>query len=482
MLVLLNFIYDWWYFEKDLQKHSDIINLVRDLPQDADIVYVAESSNIHYRDDDLDKRHISEFVGDYFPGLNTYDITKPASHAGIYKILLEKIPLSYEIETVVVTLNLRSFNAQWIYSDLETPLQKSMVLLRDYPPLVNRFLLSFKAYDIKTEKEREKQVFRKWEKDEFHLPFEFPFNNVREWDKWMATWGIKDSNGRINYPKTELACHYIKTYGFQLDTVNNPRIKDFNEIIALARERGWNLAFNLLAENVEKADELVGDELVYMMNENARILNQYFTRRGVKVINNLHLVEDEQFVDQDWTTEHYAEKGRKAIAESVARAIGEWHKEYYREVVSKNNYQTIFYNDFEDESRWGNSNSINEDMAYSGSRSSATGKGIDYSAGLSYPLKIIPDSLKNTVTIEFMVYQTGSDHDTKVVMEAFGEFDHHWQGADIKSETKEIDQWKFYRKRFAIPDSIKNADLIKVYVYNPSQVMVYVDDFRISIN
>lgn len=482
LLVMMNFIYARWFFENDLQQHSEIINLVYDLPEDADIIYIAESSNIHYRDDDLDKRHISDFVGDYFPGLNTYDITKPASHSGIFKVLLEKIPESYDIETVVVTLNLRSFNAQWIYSELETPLQKSIVLLRKYPPLFNRFLLSFKSYDIKSEKEREQQVFAKWEKDEFQLPFDFQFKNVREWDKWMATEGIKDSNGHIDYPKTELACHYIKTYGFQLDTNSNPRISDFNDIIDLARQRGWNLAFNLLAENLDKADELVGDELIYMMTENARILNQYFSRKGVKVINNLSLVENEQFVDQDWTTEHYAEKGRKIIARNVAESISEWHRDDFREVGSDKKYQTEFFNNFDHTAIWGNSNSITGEFAFSGQKSSVTGNGIAFSSGLSYPMEIIPDSLKNAIDIEFMVFQTSLDQEGKAVFEAYGEdFGHYWHGELIKKDVREVDQWQLYRRTFRIPDSIKDAKLIKVYVHNPSQARIFIDDFRISI-
>ena len=309
----LNFIYSKWLYETDIQEHSEIINLVRDVPNNADIIYIGESSNTSFRGDDLDKRPISEFVGDYFPELITFDITKPASHAGIYKVLLENIPENNKVKTIVVTLNMRSFNATWIHSKLETQLQKSLVLIKPYPPLFNRFLLSFKAYDIKSEKEREMQFKKKWKNDKFHLPYEFQFQNVIEWDKWMSNSGIKNSKGNIDYKQTELACHYIKTYGFQIDTANNPRIKDFNAIINLAQKRGWNLVFNLLAENTEKAKELVGDDLIYMMNQNAKILEYYYRHRGVNVVNNLNVIENEQFIDQQWTTEHYAEKGEKAL-------------------------------------------------------------------------------------------------------------------------------------------------------------------------
>jgi hypothetical protein len=150
--------------------------------------------------------------------------------------------------------------------------------------------------------------------------------------------------------------------------------------------------------------------------------------------------------------------------------------------VSYKEYQARFYNDFEHESQWGNSSSITDELAYSGRKSSATGDGMEYSAGLSCPLKIIPDSLKNTVDIEFMVYQSGSAHSAKVVMEAYGAFDQYWHGEDINLGEESINRWQLCRKAFMIPDSIKNADLIKIYVYNPSPVRVYIDDFRIRIN
>ena len=334
-LVAFNYIYKIFFLERDIQEFSDVINIVRAVPNDADILYIGESSNNTNSGKDIDTRPISAFVGDFFPELKVNDITVPASHAGIFKILLENIPKTSEVQTLLVTLNLRSFNAQWIYSNLETPLQKSVVLLKSYPPLVNRFLLSFKAYDIKTKSERNKQLKAKWKRDRFNLSRDFPHDNVIQWDKWMANTGIKDKNGDINKAQTELACHYIKAYGFQIDTLNNPRIKDFNAIVKLAERRGWNLVFNLMAENTEKADQLVGNDLVSMMDENRKLLIKYYQSRGVLVVDNLFSVEDNQFIDQNWTTEHYAENGRKTIARNVAATLKIYHRDHYKVVDYK---------------------------------------------------------------------------------------------------------------------------------------------------
>lgn len=482
ILIVLNFIYKEWFFKTDLEKHSKMLELVKNVPDSTDIIYIGESSNITFRGDDVDKRPISDFINDFYPDLIVSDITKPASHAGIYKILLENISPSNMAKTIVVTLNLRSFNAQWIYSDLETPLQKNLVLLKQYPPLLNRFLLSFKAYDIKTEKEREKQFKEKWKHDIFNLPYDFQFKNVIEWDNWMATNGIRDKNGKYDYKQTELACHFIKTYGFQIDTVDNPRIIDFNEIINIAHKNNWGIVFNLLPENIEKAELLVGKDLVYLINENAQKLETYFTKRGVTVVNNLNKVEDDQFIDQNWTTEHYAEKGRKIIAKNVAESLNKWYKPYYKEVNYTQTPQTVFFNNCDDNTIWGQTHTITNEIAHSGQNASMTGNGNDYSITLEYSLKIIPDSIKNNISIEFWAFQQSLNQEAKIVIQAQGStFSPFWAGYELKHDLSEKNKWIKYRKNIPIPDSIKQAGLIKIYVYNPSMDKLYIDDFKIEI-
>lgn len=331
LLLGINLLYKEFFFERDLQKHSSIINLVREVPPDTRVIYLGESSNNTARGDDRDTRKISDFIADYYPGLGVQDLTKPAAHAGVFKVLLRHMPEDSQVETVIVTLTLRSFNAQWIHSPLETSLQKSLVLLRPYPPLVNRFLLSFKAYEIKDEKERTRDFQEQWERDLFHFPYEFPHAHVADWDRWMSRTGIRDDSGRVDRQQTILACHYIKAYGFQIDTLTNPRIADFDDIVELARERGWTLVFNLMAENMERAEELVGEDLVFLMNANRNLLKEYYGSRGVLVIDNLDAVEDDQYIDRDWTTEHYAERGRKLIARKVAEELKRWYGDQYQD-------------------------------------------------------------------------------------------------------------------------------------------------------
>ena len=322
MLLILNWVYSQWFFEKDLRKHSDIVELSWQVVDDScRIIYLGESSNNNFGKEEVSHRKISDFTSDYFPTVKMGDLTKSAGHAQTYYYMLKHVPASSAVETVVVTMNLRSFGPNWIYSRLESALRKQLVLLEDYPPLVNRFVLAFKAYPIKTEDEWVELIYWHRRHDPLNFPYEFPFDNNYAWDSAVGWHGLRDAEGNRDQEMTELACHYIKSYGFQI-TDNNPRVKDFDAIVQLCRERGWNLVFNLMAENVEKANALVGDDLMFLIQRNREyLLNRYGHLDSVTIVDNLDLVPDAEFIDQNWTTEHYYEYGRRLIAHHLAQTL-----------------------------------------------------------------------------------------------------------------------------------------------------------------
>jgi len=477
----MNSIYKYFFFEQDIQKYSEVVNLVRAIPDDADIVYVGESSNHTFRSNDIDKRKISGFVADYFKNLKVYDITKPASHAGIYKTLLENIPESSNVSTVVVTLNMRSFNSGWIHSKLETSLQKSMVLLRDNPPLINRFLLSFKAYDKKSDKQRSAQVKRDWKNSTLTFPYEVPYKNIVEWNEFFAKKGVLDSKGKKDEKKTQLACSYIKTYAFQIDTNSNVRIKDFDDIIILAKKRGWNIVFNLLAENTEKAQQLVGDNLIYLMEHNREVLVKYFSNKGVLIADNFNVVHNEEFIDQNWTTEHYAEKGRRIVAKNVAEQLKILYPEEYEEVKNIVKKESVFFNDCENQNNvWGNMHTISDEQSFSGKYSSKIDRENKYGIGFVYPLINVVDTLKNSMNISFKTLKYSNDDNAKLVVEFLKDnVKCFWNGIPLKTQVNGVNEWEEFSYTQDISEKNKDADLVKVYVLNNSNDIVFVDDFKV---
>ncbi|MBR3413434.1 MAG: hypothetical protein IKG81_12175 [Bacteroidales bacterium] len=306
LALLADGLYRLLFWQHDRQAFSGpLASLVDKIDSTgADILYLGESSNHTFGLQDADTAWISEMIARQFPSLQVCDMTHDASHAEIYYQLLRNLHRSTPVSTVVVTMNLRSFGPDWIYSTLETALQKRLVMLQNRPPLVNRAVLSFKAYDIKTTPERYAQMRHYW--DHHPLP---RHPSVPAW---------ADS---LNTDSTTMPGTFVRSYAFVIDTLHNPRVHDFDRIVRLAQQRGWKLVFNIMAEDVEWADSLVGPDLTGLILSNAQLLEQRYSRMGVTVVNNIDAVPDSLFRDRDWTTEHYIQRGRQIIADNVSAVL-----------------------------------------------------------------------------------------------------------------------------------------------------------------
>lgn len=458
MLVVLNWVYSKWFFEKDLREHSDIVELSWQVTDDScRIIYLGESSNNHYGDEEANRRKISDFTADYFPTVKMGDLTKEASHAQTYYYMLKHIPATSAVETVVVTMNLRSFGPLWIYSKLETPLRKQLVLLEDYPPLVNRFLLAFKAYPIKTEEEWNELVFEHWRNDTFNIP-NFAWHTTADWDYGMYSYGWYDQQGQRDWDVTALACHYIKTYAFEIND-DNPRVKDFDAIVDLCRERGWNLVFNLMAENVDKANELVGKDLMLLFRLNRDyLLKRYGNMEGVTVVNNLNLVRDVNFIDQDWTTEHYYEEGRRIVADHLAQALREFYPGDYH-----------------------NPDSLKLDVGHyflGGTRI------LDEQQPYSMTLALTADSIRpdwGMVNVAFEIKQ--QDELSKPVLAV----EKHNPSGEVAIDSYAVNKpvqengtWDFATFALPIDTAFRSAQKIKLYVHNFSESEVQIRNLDVS--
>ena len=216
-LVGMNWVYAKWFYPNDLKTHSEMIELSWKAAEDSlQVVYLGESSNKTYAYRDKDKRKISEMVAEGLPELRCGDITKEASHAEIYYYLLKNIPKENTIETVVVTMNLRSFGPYWIYSTLETALQKQLVLMKGYPPLMGRALLAFKAYPIHTKSAWNQLADKEFKTAKLEFPYPFPFETAQAWNYDFAVKGVKDVEGNRDQAMTELTSHFVKNYAFQV--------------------------------------------------------------------------------------------------------------------------------------------------------------------------------------------------------------------------------------------------------------------------
>jgi hypothetical protein len=478
LLAGMNLIYRQFFFPEDLAEQSPVLVDLENAADTARVIYFGESSNFTFEDTDADKRSISQFAAEYFPSLPFAAVQQGALHGGNYLSLLRNVPPDSPLETVVVTLNLRSFDAGWINSKLETSLQKSMTLARPGPPLWRRFLLGFRGYEIKTEAEREADRKAQWAKED--LGAGCPWRTVIDWDSAIVKKGIPGPDGSYNEFLTGLATQYVKTYAFRIDTLTNPRIRDFDRIAELCQRRGWNLVLLLLPENVERAAELV-PELPAFMRAGRDLLVERYEKRGARVVELLELLPNAEFTDQDWTTEHYGEAGRKAVAEKLAETLREIYPQAYRKVRYARVRQRVFVNDCEGGEIWGQMNSLSDERAHSGSKSARIGMDNAFSVTFTRAIPDLDSAYLDSVAVSFWLFQEALAPLASIAIEAGGdETGNMWDTTALRRYTQVTGTWTRVEVRLPLRPELPKAEVVKVYLYNPSPFLVWADDLRIE--
>lgn len=318
LLVALDAIYRWTLYPADLEANCTLMQRsLQPLSEGDDIIYLGESSNHAVADDEEDKRFISDMLQDMLPVHRVGNLDKDACHSGVYYDIMRNIPVESPVRTAVVTVNMRSFSTEWIYSSLETALNKERVMMKKAPALYRRLLLVTKAYTHWSEDERTALVLKGLEEQTFVPPDGLPYTSAAQWDHAVADmyWAKGAREDTVG-----LATHYVKDFACTVDE-DNPRVQDFDRIVSLCRSRGWHLVLHILPDNEDQMTELVGPELVEILRRNGTFIENRYTRMGVTVVNNQGLVCDADFRDRDFPTEHYRQAGREAIASAIAAVI-----------------------------------------------------------------------------------------------------------------------------------------------------------------
>lgn len=320
VLAALDVIYYFTLYPKDLDENCDLMEISQRAKEGVDMVYLGESSNHSCGENDTDLRYICMMIDDLLPDHNVGNLTKSACHAGVYYDILRNIPRNSDVKIAIVTVNMRSFTAEWIHSKLEPALRKEQIMMKKAPALYRRMLLAFKAYPTWTEEERSAMMAEGFKNQTFALPHPFPFHNAYEWDNAVGTNCVMFDGSHPSLDTIAQACHYIKEFACTLDD-KNPRIKDLDNIVRLCKKRGWQPVFNILAENVDQIDSLCGPDLLYLLNQNVQYVTDRYEEMGAITVNNLTAVRDSSFTDRDFPTEHYDQIGRRTIAENVATTL-----------------------------------------------------------------------------------------------------------------------------------------------------------------
>lgn len=321
ILFVLNAIYSHTLWYRDIDQHSDTLENLWPYQENSDYLYFGESSNFYHEHIDSPKIRISDWVDQLIPEKKVGFVDNAGLVAGNYLHIMRHIPEDSKVEGLIVTMNLRSFGPTWIYSNNYNYLNRANEMIKMRPKLLNRFFIALNAYETLDDEERLKKGYEAGLKP-YEFSFETPSKSLEDWN-----WDISHSgphrfeNGEWDHDKIGLSCHHVKNFGFQIDLENNPRIQEFDEIVSFANERGFKLAFHLLSENVEESLELVGPELVKIIEYNVSLLKERYTSKGVLVIDNLTTVPEPEFRDRIFPTEHYSNRGKKLCAIKVAKEI-----------------------------------------------------------------------------------------------------------------------------------------------------------------
>ncbi|MFT6746829.1 MAG: hypothetical protein ACJAZ2_001173 [Glaciecola sp.] len=322
IIILSNIIYKNTFWKNDVSKHGDILENLWVMDKNAEAIYLGESSNFYMTEKDTVKYRISSMLNDMLPDINLAHVDNSGLHAGTYLTVINNFDKNNDIKLLVITLNIRSFGANWRYALGENYLAKTEVMLAEYPIILNKFLVSLKNYDYKTDEDRLKEMKLAWQTETFDVP-DFKYHNVNAWDSAMAWHEWVNTNPNLSEELVPLACHYVKNFAFKIDTSSNARIHDFDEIMKVAKKRNYKVVFNLLSENMHEAKMLAGDELIYLIEYNRSLLIDRYETKGAIVVDNLYTVPDSCFADRNWPTEHYSKQGKEMIAKKIKEVIQE---------------------------------------------------------------------------------------------------------------------------------------------------------------
>jgi len=332
----------------------------------------------------------------------------------------------------------------------------------DYPLTFRRLLLSLDYYDNKSLEERKQQFLQYWKRDTISIT-EFNFiKTTFEWDSISAlSQKYKDINYVIDYDKVGFMCNIIKAFAYNLDTINNVRFKQFDKIIKLANNRNWNLIFNILPEDIDKAEIMVGKEIPYILNRNKEIFIKKYRNKNVTIIDNMELLNGGYFYET-YPTEHYIPKGKEIVANKVSEVISSIYTE--QEFVEKafnidDNIQikTSFV-------ICENGDILNVNNPYA----------------KPFELKSL-NVYKQSVDSVIVSFKTEANIFEKLflVVDYYNNTNsYYWKKYNL-SDFKNVKG--LYSKKIKLPSVIDSNDKIKIYLWNAGANDFYFTDFKLNI-
>ena len=321
LAVGFNQLYTTYFLEADLDDHGPMLLELNKIADTSDVIYFGESSNFTTHPDDYNTLRISDNIAVKHPNYSFGTINHGAYHVGMFLPLVKQVQTTKEPKTIIVTMNLRTFNQDVIYGPSEANLRLASRFYQPTLPILNKVFASLNHYDNRSGHERDLLKWKAWTYDTLVSTDDsvhFKVNTIRRWcevPKFLDSAGVQDN------AKRQLADQYIKAYAFQIDD-SNPMVQEFDELLQVAQQKNMRVVFNLIPENVENAAYYIGDTLVWLMQTNRDFLVERYTNLGATVVDNLELLPSKHFLDRAVIPqEHYDAKGRELVGLQVAQVL-----------------------------------------------------------------------------------------------------------------------------------------------------------------
>mgnify|MGYP001588958618 FL=1 len=305
LFFLLNGLYSAYFFKSDVEKYAPIRPEIIENFKNGDIVYMGESSNTSFNPwTDTMSESIGDFLQLYLPNKKVSQISHESFHLGLFKDMLQLWKPGKEEQTIVITLNMRTFGPSAIYSGTEARNQQEALFYSMRFPLLTRIFLSLHFYDNRGDLERTRLKFKHWRTEKPSVLKRLGEVNA-------------DLEGAPEKLR-QMADAYVKELMFSIDE-SNPRLKDLKGIIDFGKRNKVNVVFHILPENRDYAQGLIGDELLKQMDDNVTFLVNFLQKNEAKYVNNYRISNFKDYTDQFYPTEHVNVRMRHGIAYKISR-------------------------------------------------------------------------------------------------------------------------------------------------------------------
>lgn len=243
-------------------------------------------------------------------GLHVINLNSSAYSPILYKDYIKIIPKN---TTVVVPINLRSFSEEWFY-------------FNQYRFIAQRIIYSMLALDLRAVYQAIYDYFI-YTKEKYNS-----LNIIRDNNNLGTINNIQKIKidedfycyDKFYYKKEEfkdkLSLKYKSFYMYKLDR-NHEMFKYINEMINYAKSHSIKLVFYITPINIDHGKVIVGDDFKSSVENNVKIIKQFFIDHNIAVLDLSHGVPGENFIDQNYVCEHLDYNGRKIIAKNIIKII-----------------------------------------------------------------------------------------------------------------------------------------------------------------